>query len=99
MTTSALVTFDAITPIDMGRNIPCKETDGTERMVELYTQHVVPHYGIPTKIISDHNPRLTAKLFKELCNLFGVRRNTSTAYHPQTDGQSERTNQTLETFL
>jgi hypothetical protein len=79
--------------------IPCKETDGTERMVELYTQHVVPHYGIPTKIISDRNPRLTAELFKELCNTFGIRRNMSTAYHPQTDGQSERTNQTLETFL
>jgi transposase InsO family protein len=68
-------------------------------MVELYTQHIVPHYGIPTKIISDHDPRLTAKLFKELCNAFGVRRNMSTAYHPQTDGQSERTNQTLEMFL
>jgi hypothetical protein len=79
--------------------IPCKETDGTEKMVELYTQHVVPHYGIPTKIISDRDPRLTAELFKELCNAFGVRRNMSTAYHPQTDGQSERTNQTLETFL
>jgi phosphohistidine phosphatase SixA len=79
--------------------IPCKETDGTEKMVELYTQHVVPHYGIPTKIISDHDPRLTAELFKELCNVFGVRRNMSMAYHPQTDGQSERTNQTLETFL
>jgi hypothetical protein len=79
--------------------IPCKETDGTEKMVELYTQHDVPHYGIPTKIISDRNPRLTAELFKELCNAFGVRRNMSTAYHPQTDGQSERTNQTLEMFL
>jgi hypothetical protein len=79
--------------------IPCKETDGTEKMVELYTQHVVPHYGIPNKIISDRDPRLTAELFKELCKAFGVRRNMSTAYHPQTDGQSERTNQTLETFL
>jgi hypothetical protein len=79
--------------------IPCKETDGIERMVELYTQHIVPHYGIPTKIISDHDSRLTAKLFKELCNVFGVRRNMSMAYHPQTDGQSERTNQTLEMFL
>jgi hypothetical protein len=40
--------------------IPCKETDEMEKMVELYTQHVVPHYGIPTKIISDRDPRLTA---------------------------------------
>ena len=79
--------------------IPCKETMGMEEMVELYTKNIVVHYGLPNKIISDRDPCLTADLFKELCHTFRVKRNISTAYHPQTDGQSEWTNQTLETFL
>jgi len=62
---------------------------GTEEMVELYIRNVIVHYGLPNKIISDRDPRLTADLFKELCHTFGVKRNMSMAYHPQTDGQSE----------
>jgi len=69
--------------------IPCKETMGMEEMVELYTKNIVVHYGLPSKIISDRDPRLTTDLFKKLCHTFGVKQNMSTAYHPQTDGQSE----------
>jgi len=79
--------------------IPCKETMGTEEMVEQYIRNVIVHYRLPNKIISNRDPRLTADLFKELCHTFSVKQNMSTTYHPQTDEQSERTNQTLEMFL
>jgi hypothetical protein len=78
---------------------PCKETIGTEDLMKLYFNKVFPYYGIPMKIISDRDPRLTSQLAKEICQEAGIDQNISTAYHPQTDGQSERTNQTLETYL
>jgi hypothetical protein len=79
--------------------IPCKEAMGTEELAKLYFKQVFPHYGIPKKIISDRDPRLTSQLARDICAEIGIQQNVSTAYHPQTDGQSERTNQTLETYL
>ena len=57
------------------------------------------HFGLPSKIISDRDPRFASKFTRELCRIVGIEQNISTAYHPRTDGQSERTNQWLETFL
>src|SRR5712664_1122728 len=78
---------------------PVKESMGAEELARLYFTKVFPHYGIPSKIISDRDPRLTSKLAKEICGEADIDQNISTAYHPQTDGQSEPTNQTLETYL
>jgi transposase InsO family protein len=47
----------------------------------------------------DRDPRITSKWFADICSLLEITKNTSMVYHPQTDGQSEQTNQTLETFL
>ena len=79
--------------------IPCHESTDAPELARLNAIHVFPHYGIPRKIISDRGPQLTSKFTKELCTLLEVKRNISTAYHPQTDGQSERTNQSLEQYL
>jgi hypothetical protein len=78
---------------------PCKETITTEEVMELYAKHVFPHYGIPQKVISDRDPRFTRQFTITLCEKLGIKQNLSTAYHPQTDGQSERTNQWLEQYL
>jgi hypothetical protein len=78
---------------------PCKETMTTEELAKLYFTRVFPHYGIPSKIISDRDTRLTSSLAKDICKEAGIKQNISTAYHPQTDGQFERTNQTLKTYL
>jgi hypothetical protein len=64
--------------------------------MQLLLNYIIPHYGIPKKIISDQDPRLTSKYATELCHLLDIKQNISTAYHPQTDGASERTNQSLE---
>jgi hypothetical protein len=68
-------------------------------MAWMYIQHVFPYYGLPDCVISDWDPHITSQWFADICSLLEITKNTSTAYHPQTDGQSEWTNQTLETFL
>ena len=68
---------------------PCKETITAEEVAELYGKQVFPHYGIPQKVIADRDPRFTGKVTTMLCKQLGIKQNMSTAYHPQTDGQSE----------
>ena len=79
--------------------IPCNETVDSEGVVKLYAQHVIPHYGLPWKVISDRDTWFTSNFTKELCHVLGVKQNISTVYHPQTDGQSKCTNQSLEQYL
>jgi len=79
--------------------IPCNETINSEGVALLYLNNVIPHYGIPHKIISDRDVRFVSKFSTELCRILNIHQNISTAYHPQTDGASERTNQTLEQYL
>ena len=79
--------------------IPCNKEINAEGTAALYIKHVFMHYGLPSKIISDRDPRFASKFTRKLCKIVGIEQNISTAYHPRTDGQSERTNQWLETFL
>jgi len=79
--------------------IPCNEAIDSEGVALLYLNHITPHYGIPHKIISDRDVRFTSKFAAELCKLLHIKQNMSTAYHPQTNGSSERTNQTLKQYL
>jgi hypothetical protein len=65
----------------------------------LYTECILPFYGIPSCIISDQDPHFIAQFIKELCKLLRIMQNISTAYHPQTDGQSEHANQHIEQYL
>ena len=79
--------------------IPCRETITAEGVAELFLRQIFPRFGLPSKIISDRDPRFVSKFMKELCRLMGITQNVSTAYHPRTDGQSERSNQWLEQYL
>jgi hypothetical protein len=79
--------------------LPCSKEITTEGVACLYAQHVFPHYGVPQKVISDCDPRFTAKLMCELCKQLRIDQNISSTYHPQTDGQSEWMNQWLEQYL
>ena len=78
--------------------IPCQEAITAEGVATLYMRHVFPRYGVPKKIISDRDTRFTSKFAKGLCESLKIHQNISTAYHPRTDGQSERTNQWLEQY-
>jgi hypothetical protein len=79
--------------------IPCNEDITAEEMAALYIKHVFAHFGLPTKVISDRDPRFMSKFMQEACKVTGIKHVPSTAYHPRTDGQSERSNQWLETAI
>jgi transposase InsO family protein len=79
--------------------IPCNESITAEGVANLYLRHVYPHYGLPKRVISDRDTRFASKWMRELCRILEIKQNISSAYHPQTDGQSERTNQRAETLL
>ncbi|GJV32227.1 hypothetical protein Tco_1392627 [Tanacetum coccineum] len=81
------------------RFLPMKETDSTEKLARLYLREVVSRYGIPVSIISDRDSHFTSRVWQSLHKALGTQLDLSTAYHPQTDGQSERTIQTLEDML
>jgi len=69
------------------------------KLAELYIEEVVSKHGIPLSIVSDRDSRFVSNFWKSLQRELGTRVHLSTAYHPQTDGQSERTIQTLEDML
>jgi hypothetical protein len=79
--------------------IPCNESINAEGVADLYLRKVFPRFGLPSKVISDRDPRFISKFMRELCRLIGATQNMSTAYHPRTDGQSERSNQWLGQYL
>ena len=74
-------------------------TYSLEQLAELYVREVVRLHGVPKAIISDRNARFTSKFWRSVQQAMGTKLNFSTAFHPQTDGQTERTNQTLEDML
>nr|GFB98093.1 putative reverse transcriptase domain-containing protein [Tanacetum cinerariifolium] len=75
------------------------ETDHMDKLVRIYLKEVVTRHGIPVSIISDRDPRFASNFWRSLQNALGTRLDMSTAYHPETDGQSERTIQTLNDML
>jgi hypothetical protein len=79
--------------------IPCVEEISGEETAALYAKHMFARYGLPIKIISNCDLRFALKFTRELCKLLGIQQNISTAYHPHTDRQSERSNQWLEQYL
>ena len=79
--------------------LPCTTTITAEGVAQLYMEHVYQWFGLPTKIISDRDPRFTSLFAKALCKKLHVQQNVSTAFHPQTDGLSERKNHWVEQFL
>jgi hypothetical protein len=79
--------------------IPCNKSINAEGVADLYFHHVFPRFGLPSKVISNRDPQFISKFMRELCHLIGATQNMSTAYHPRTNGQSERSNQWLGQYL
>ncbi|GKB15402.1 putative reverse transcriptase domain-containing protein [Tanacetum coccineum] len=76
-----------------------RETDPMDKLARMYLKEVVTRHVIPLSIICDRDPRFASNFWRSLQNALGTSLDMSTAYHPQTDGQSERTIQTLEDML
>lgn len=82
-----------------GHFMPTHTTITALGAARLYLQHVWKLHGLPNCVISDRGPQFVAAFTKELYRLLGIKLASSTAYHPQTDGQTERLNQELEQYL
>ncbi|GKC00728.1 putative reverse transcriptase domain-containing protein [Tanacetum coccineum] len=79
--------------------IPTRATDSMDTLTRLYIKEIDSGHGVPISIISDHDSHFTSRFWQSLQNALGTQLHMSTAYHPETDGQSERTIQTLEDML
>ncbi|GJW63488.1 putative reverse transcriptase domain-containing protein [Tanacetum coccineum] len=76
--------------------LPMKKMDNMEKLTRLYLKEIVCRHGVPISIILDRDSHFTSRFWRSLLEALGTNLDMSTAYHPQTDGQSERTIQTLE---
>lgn len=79
--------------------IPCTTRIDTEDTAWRYAAEVWKRFGLPQKIISDRGLQFNSKFISELCKSLEIEQNLSTAYHPQTDRQTECVNQKLEQYL
>ncbi|GKA22233.1 putative reverse transcriptase domain-containing protein [Tanacetum coccineum] len=79
--------------------VPTRETDPMDKLTRMYLKEVVTRHGLPLSIICDRGPRFASNFWRSLQNALGTSLDMSTMYHPQTDGQSKRTIQTLKDML
>jgi hypothetical protein len=79
--------------------LPTTTTCSAPELARLFWREVVRHHGVPTSIISDRDPRFTSSFWTELWKRLGTKLAMSTSYHPQTDGQTERANRSIEDIL
>ena len=79
--------------------LPIRTTDKTEDLEREYLRTIVKLHGVPVSIVSDRDPKFTSNFWQAFKKALGTKVHLSTAYHPQTDGQSEWTIQTLEDML
>ena len=97
--------FDSIlVVVDQGLSkgvilLPCNKTITSEGTAKLLLENLYKRFGLPDKIISDRGPQFASKAFLQLLKLLGIKSALSTAYHPQTDGTTERVNQEVEAYL
>ncbi|KAI0993448.1 hypothetical protein K3495_g14736, partial [Podosphaera aphanis] len=96
--------FDAIMVVvdrltKMRHLIPCTTTTSSSDVAKLYLRNIWKLHGLPTHITSDRGTQFTAKFWKELCKYLKIEARMSTAFHPETDGQTERFNAVMEQYL
>jgi hypothetical protein len=83
----------------MAHFIPCTKNTSTYELAQMFINNIIRLHGVPYDIVSDRGPQFVSQLWKSILDLLNIKRNLSTAYHPQTDGQTERVNQCLEQYL
>ena len=94
---AVFVVVDKLTK--MVHYIPTKTTADAPELARLFMKDVVKHHGVPESIVSDRDTRFTSLFWKSLWEQLGTKLHMSTAYHPQSDGQTERANRVLEEAL
>lgn len=83
----------------MAHYIPTTADIDAEQLAELFVTHIFQLHGLPTRVVTDRGSVFTSKFWKWVAIKLGMKRDMSTAFHPQTDGQTERINAILEQYL
>ncbi len=78
---------------------PVKITINAPGLAKIILDIVVRHNDLPNLIVNDQGSVFTSKFWSSLCYFFGIKQRLSTAFHPQTDGQTKRQNSTMEAYL
>jgi hypothetical protein len=91
------VVIDRLTKV--AHFIPMKQTSLATDLVPLYIKEVVRLHGVPKSIVSDQDSKFVSKFWQSLHNAMGTKLDMSVVFHPQTDGQSEHSIQTLDDML
>ena len=94
---SIWVIIDRLTKV--AHFIPVNTTYTGNKLAQLYIDKIVKLHGVPSRIVSDRDTKFTSRFWKKLHEALGTKLDFSSAYHPQTDGQTERVNQILEDML
>lgn len=94
---SILVVIDSLSKF--GHFIPCKEAMNAKEVAEIFLRDVWKLHGTPEKTVSDRGTQFNNKFLRHLYKRLGIKPSFSSAYHPETDGQTERVNQSVEHFL
>ncbi|KAH0602480.1 uncharacterized protein H6S33_008819, partial [Morchella sextelata] len=92
-----MVVVDRLTK--MRHFLPCNTTVNSEDVARLYLRNIWKLHGLPTHVTSDRGTQFTAKFWKALCKHLNIEARISTAFHPETDGQTERLNAVMEQYL
>lgn len=83
----------------MAHFIACKESITSEELTKIFISNIVKYHGLPDYIVSDRGPVFTSAFWNTLLKSLNIKSQKSTAFHPQTDGQTERVNQCMEQYL
>ena len=83
----------------MAHFVPLPKLPSAKETAELVLQHVFRIHGLPSDVVSDRGPQFTSKFWREFCRLLGASTSLTSGFHPQSNGQSERMNQDMETAL
>ena len=79
--------------------VPLRKLPSALEAADLLVKHVFRLHGIPTEVVSDRGPQFISSVWKKFCSSVGAKVSLSSGYHPQTNGQTERLNQELETAI
>jgi hypothetical protein len=79
--------------------VPCKSTDDSAAIAQIFSNTIWRNFGLPDHIISDRDPRFISKVWASFCKTLGIERKLSTSHHPQTDGSTEEKNHWISECL
>jgi hypothetical protein len=79
--------------------VPCRTTTSAPDLADMFLNNIWRLHGLPDNIISDRGTQFASDFWKQLCTRLGISPRLSTAFHPETDGQTERANATMEQYL